>query len=65
MSNPFVIAGPDDDYGVYQYWTVDGEWGDFSRAIHYGDELFAFPPGELPVGTAFIMDMNDYSTHSI
>ncbi len=57
----FVISGPEDHNQLPQYWTVDWEWGDFSRAEWYGEELLALPVGELPIGTAFIMDMDNYT----
>jgi hypothetical protein len=61
MPKPYVIAGTDDEYGFPQYWTVDGEWGDFSRAQYFGPWLLTLPPGELPTGTVFIMDMGNYT----
>lgn len=56
----YVLAGPDDDDGLPQFWTMSHEWGDFYKARWYGEELWGFPSGELPTGTRFIMDMEDY-----
>ncbi len=54
------MVGPDDDNELPQFWTMSHDWGDFYKARYYGEELLAYPPGELPVGTRLIMDMEDY-----
>ncbi len=61
MPKPYVIAGPNDDYGLPQYWTVDWVWGDFLRAQYFSARVLTLPTGELPVGTVSIMDMDNYT----
>ncbi len=58
MPKPYVIVGPNDEQGLPQYWTLDWCWGDFTVAIHYGKEVFQFPPRELPLGGRGILDLD-------
>ncbi len=62
----YILIGPNGEDDLSQFWSMAHEWdGDFYKARYYGEELLAYPPGELPVGTVLIMDMEEYCEISL
>lgn len=62
----YLILGPTGPSGNTQFWSVSrGDWGERDDATLYGNEIWLFPPRELPVGEGVhIMDILTGKIHT-
>jgi len=60
MPNRFLIIGPEDHNHLPLFWSqARGEWVERDDATLYGDEIWKFPPWELPVGAQGVLDIKN------
>jgi hypothetical protein len=56
----YLILGPADQDQLPMFWSKEhGGWVDRDSATLYGQEIFLFPPRELPVGGVGILDIEN------
>ena len=58
----FIILGPDGNDGVPMHWNRETwGWGESAlpckETLYSGNEVFSFPPRELPGGSGCIMNI--------
>ena len=54
----FLIIGPEDQDHLPMFWSQTiGEWVERDDATLYGEEVWLFPPRELPIGGKGIIDI--------
>jgi hypothetical protein len=61
----YLIIGPADGGGLTQFWSQSlGDWVDRDNATLYDNEIWLFPPRELPVGGRGILDILTQQIHT-
>ena len=62
----YLILGPASEEGLTQFWSQSlGDWVGRDDATLYGEEIWLFPPWELPVGMGVhIMDILNGKIHT-
>jgi hypothetical protein len=65
MPKRFLILGPNGHDSLTLFWSRErAEWVDRDDATLYGDEIWLFPPRELPVGGRGIIDIFTGQIHT-